>query len=188
MSFEAYVAVLRRGGVVACATETLVGLLADATNASAVERVLRIKRRPAEHAVAVLIPEAAAARAVAEAVPEPARRLAEAHWPGPLTLLLRARPDIPAPLVHDGKIGVRVPGSSPALDLVRAFGGPLTATSANRTGEPPARTIAEARAALGDEVDAYVPGDAPGGLPSTVVDTTVTPFRVLRQGAVTLED
>jgi L-threonylcarbamoyladenylate synthase len=99
-----------------------------------------------------------------------------------------ARASVPAALVRDGKIGVRVPGPSPALELCRAFGGPLTATSANRSGEPAARTSAEARAALGDEVDAYVPGEAPGGPPSTVIDVTETPFRLVRAGAIRITE
>jgi L-threonylcarbamoyladenylate synthase len=183
MSWELAVEVLRRGGVIACPTETLVGLLADAENAAAVARVVAIKRRD-EAPIAVLVPSADAVATVAEPLAGRGRALARAHWPGPLTLVVRARAHLPAALVRDGKVGVRVPGPSPALDLVRAFGGPLTATSANRTGEPAARTIAEARAALGDDVDLYLPGESPGGAPSTVVDVTVEPPRVIRAGAV----
>jgi L-threonylcarbamoyladenylate synthase len=180
-----YVEVLRRGGVVACATETLVGLLADALDHDAVERVARIKGRPEESPIAVLIPAFESAATVASSFPDQAQCLALRHWPGPLTLILPARPGVPSPLTRDGTIGVRVPGPSPALDLCRAFGGPLTATSANRTGEPPARTAAEVEAALGAELDAIVPADAPGGLPSTVVDATVSPPRVVLAGAIT---
>ncbi len=87
-------------------------------------------------------------------------------------------------LQKDGKVGVRVPGPSPALDLVRAFGGPLTATSANRSGEPPACSGAEARALFGEALDAVVQGDSPAGLASTIVDVTSEPPVVLRQGAI----
>ena len=178
-----FLAILRRGGVVACATETLVGLLADALDPDAVDRVARIKGRPADEPIALLVPDLAAAERLGELSTE-ARVLAERFWPGPLTLVVRARPGLPAPLVRDGRVGIRVPGPSPALSLVRAFGGALTATSANRSGEPPARTAAEARATLETEVDAIVPADAPGGAPSTVIDTTVTPPVVLRRGAI----
>ena len=185
---DRYVKILREGGVVACATETLIGLLADARNEQAVERVVEIKRRGTQSAIAVLIPGVRTVPTVAREFPPAAERLADAHWPGPLTILLPARSDLHPALVHEGKIGVRVPGESPALELCRAFGAPLTATSANRTGEPPARTADEARAALGDDVDAIVPEDAPGGAPSTLVDATVDPPRVLREGAVVLSD
>ena len=184
---DRYVRILREGGVVACATETLIGLLADARNEAAVERVVEIKRRGAQSAIAVLIPGVRTVPTVARDFPAAAEQLADAHWPGPLTILLHARDDIPAALVHEGKIGVRVPGESPALELCRAFGGPLTATSANRSGDPPARTADEARAALGADVDAVVPADAPGGAPSTLVDATVDPPRVIRKGAIALE-
>ncbi|MFW6050087.1 MAG: L-threonylcarbamoyladenylate synthase [Myxococcota bacterium] len=181
-----YVRVLEGGGVVACPTETLVGLLADALRQDAVERVVRIKGRAPDAPIAVLLPDVAAWDRVARDVPPAARALASAHWPGPLTLVAWARPGLPAALVHDGKVGARVPGPSPALELVRAFGGPLTATSANRSGEPPARDAAQAARVLGDRLDAVVPGVAPGGRASTVLDVTADPPRVLRAGAVAI--
>src|SRR5690606_29808134 len=133
---DAYVATLRRGGVVACPTETLQGLLADARSEAAVQRVVELKRRGPEP-IAVIVPSLFALDEVAEPPSEQALALARRHWPGPLTLVLRARSGLPAPLVRQGTIGVRVPGPSPALALVQAFGGPLTATSANPSGLPP---------------------------------------------------
>jgi L-threonylcarbamoyladenylate synthase len=178
------VEILRRGGVVSCPTETLQGLLADALSERAVERVVALKRRGGDP-IAVLVPDLAAARALcAEPLPESASALARAHWPGPLTLVLRARAGLPAALAAQGTIGVRVPGASPALELVRAFGGPLTATSCNLSGQPPARTEAEARRYFEGQLDAIVAGDAPGGAPSTVLDATGPALRVLRQGAI----
>jgi L-threonylcarbamoyladenylate synthase len=82
---------------------------------------------------------------------------------------------------------VRVPGPSPALELVQAFGGPLTATSANLSGQAPITTEAELRATFGDALAGIVPGSAPGGLPSTIVDATGERLVVLRQGAVVIE-
>ncbi len=113
-----------------------------------------------------------------------ARALAVAHWPGALTLVARARMRLPAPLLRDGTVGVRVPGPSLALDLVRAFGGPLTATSANLSGSPPIESTDDLDPEL--RVDAVVHGRAGGGLASTLLDVTVEPFRLLRAGAVTL--
>jgi len=181
-----FVAALRAGGVVACATETLFGLLADALDESAVERVCALKGRDPEQPIAVLLPDAAALAQVAETVPERVRRLAERHWPGPLTLLVPARAGLPSGLTKHGKIGVRVPGPSPALELVRAFGGPLTATSANRTGEPAARTAAEVDAAFPSGLAGRIALPAPGGLPSSIIDVTGPTPVILRAGAIAL--
>lgn len=181
---EAFVASLRAGGVIACPTETLQGLLANALDPAAVARVVALKRR-GDEPIALLVPDVASVHSLIEgALPDTARLLAETHWPGPLTLVLRARPGLPPQLASRGTIGVRVPGPSPALDIVRAFGGPLTATSCNLSGQPPARTEAEVHAYFAGQLDGIVPGDAPGGPPSTVVDATGPSLRVLRQGAV----
>lgn len=181
---ERLAGVLRAGGVVACPTETFVGLLANALDAAAVLEVCRLKGRAADQPIGVLLPDLAALDVVALEVPERARELAAKHWPGPLSLVLRARPELPHALTRDGTVSVRVPGPSPALDLVRAFGAPLTATSANRSGEPPARTAAEARAAFGDALAAIVEGESPGGLASTILDATGPDLRVLREGPI----
>jgi L-threonylcarbamoyladenylate synthase len=183
-ALDQLVQLLRRGGVLSCATETLQGLLADALNERAVQRVVALKQRGSEP-IAVLVPDLAAAEALsAEPLSPAARALAAAHWPGALTLVLRARPGLPRALAPHGTIGVRVPGPSPALDLVRAFAAPLTATSCNVSGQPPAQSEAEARAYFAGQLDAIVPGDAPGGAPSTVLDVTGPAPRVLRQGAI----
>lgn len=182
-----YVSLLGRGGVIACPTETFFGLLADAMNPSAVARVCEIKRRRTNDPIAVLVPSIDAARTLVSEFPDAAVRLARQYWPGPLTLVLRAVAGLPEPLVLDGKIGIRVPGPSPAWDIVTAFGGPLTATSANRTGAPAAVTAEQVMMALGDDVDAIVAGKCPGGAPSTMLDVTQVPPRVLRLGAVQID-
>ncbi len=178
-----YVATLRAGGVVACATETLFGLLADARSPEAVARVVALKRRGADP-IALLAPDLAQVEAIAQ-MDARARALAAAHWPGPLTMVLRARPGLPSALLRAGTVGVRVPGPSSALELVRAFGAPLTATSCNPSGLPAARTDAEVRAYFGDQL-AIVPGRALGEAPSTIVDASGPELRVVRQGAVVL--
>lgn len=184
----ALVEVLRRGGVVACPTETWLGLLADARNEGAIERVAELKRRPADLPIALLLPNAEAIAEVSAEPPSPASRsLMEQHWPGPLTILVKAAPSLSPRLTQDGKVGIRVPGPSPAAELVRAFGHPLTATSANRTGEPPMRSIDELPEALREGVDALVAGLSPGGPPSTLVDATIEPMQVLRAGAIEIQ-
>ena len=184
---EALVDVLRGGGVVACATETQMGLLADALSEAAVAKVCLLKNRPDGVPLAVLIPSPRSVSAVAREFPEAASSLADRYWPGPLTVLVRVRAGLPAALSKDGKIGVRIPGPSPARELVRAFGSPLTATSANLSGQAVARDGEHARVVFGAELDAAVAGTAPGGLPSTVVDTTVHPPQLVRRGAVRID-
>lgn len=183
----ALVQVLERGGVVACPTETWLGLLADADNEKAVERVAELKGRSADMPIALLLPNARAVAEVALAPSAAAQALMQAHWPGPLTILLKAKPGLSPRLSRDGKVGVRVPGPSPAADLVRAFGHPLTATSANRTAEPPLRSADELPAALVEGLGGVAPGVSPGGAPSTLVDSTTTPMEILRAGAIEID-
>ena len=179
--------VLRQGGVVACPTETWLGLLADAHNETALQRLAELKGRPADMPIALLLPDAGAIAEVALLPSQAARALMEAYWPGPLTILLEAKPGLSPRLTRDGKIGVRVPGPSPAADLVRAFGHPLTATSANRTGEPSLRSADELPAVFAQGVDAAASGVSPGGAPSTLIDATAAPMRILRAGAIDID-
>jgi L-threonylcarbamoyladenylate synthase len=185
-SIDEAVEALRRGAVVACPTETLIGLLADATNPDAVEAVLRIKGRGGEKTVALLVPDRAVARALAELSSE-AEELARRHWPGPLTLVARARGEVHPALTQDGKIGLRVPGPSLSYELVTRFGGPLTATSANLTGEPAVANTSELDPRIRQAVDRVLEGASPGGPPSTVVDVSERAPRLLRAGAVLLD-
>ncbi|MBW2717717.1 MAG: threonylcarbamoyl-AMP synthase [Deltaproteobacteria bacterium] len=187
VDLAALVRVLERGGVVACPTETWLGLLADALNEKAVARVAELKGRPADMPIALLLADAQAVADVAEVPSAAARALMEAHWPGPLTILLAAKPGLSPRLTREGKLGVRVPGPSPAADLARAFGGPLTATSANRTGEPSLRSADELPVALAQGLDGVVPGVSPGGAPSTLIDATTSPMRLLRAGAIEID-
>jgi tRNA threonylcarbamoyl adenosine modification protein (Sua5/YciO/YrdC/YwlC family) len=182
----AYVAALREGGVLACPTETQMGLLADALSPAAVGRVVELKRRPAGEAISVLVPSLEQALQLVRDVSELALRLARAHWPGPLTLVLRARPGLPDALLKDGNLALRVPGKSPALAVVRAFGAPLTATSANLTGQPPLSDPDALRAAFGSGLAGIVRGVPPDTQPSTIVDLTGEQPRIVRQGAVVI--
>jgi tRNA A37 threonylcarbamoyladenosine synthetase subunit TsaC/SUA5/YrdC len=99
---------------------------------------------------------------------------------------MRARPGLPAELVKDGNVALRMPGPSPALEIVTAFGGALTATSANLSGQPPLESAAELRAVFGADLAAVVPGQVPGGPASTIVDATGPSLRVLRAGPIAL--
>lgn len=183
---EEAVQALRRGEVVAFPSESSYGLGVLALDPAAVARLFALKGRPQTNPVPVLIPDASFVDRLAVDVSDAARALASAHWPGPLTIVLRAAAIVPAAICGGtGKVGLRVPGASVGQSLVRALGLPLTATSANRSGEPPALDEAAVREAV-PGVAVVLPGPAPGGPPSTVVDATEGPLVVLRQGAVRL--
>jgi L-threonylcarbamoyladenylate synthase len=180
--------VLQAGGLVAFPTETFYGLGANALDAEAVARVFRAKGRPADKPLLVLVESAERAALVAAEVPAPARRLIARYWPGPLTLVLRARPELPPSLTAGtGTIGVRVPGHRLARALVHAAGFPVTAPSANPHGAASPRTAAEVLAGLGTAVDLILDGGpTPGEAPSTVLDLTGVAPRILRAGAIVL--
>ena len=178
---------VRRGGVIAFPTETFYGLGACPFDARAVQRLFDLKgRSPRTAPILVLIRSRADLGQLVSEITPAAERLMDACWPGPLTLVFRAAAAVPSVLTAGmGTIGVRMSASSDVQRLLEAIGGPLTGTSANRTGQPPATTADEVERALGDGVDAILNGGVtPGGLPSTVVDTTVDPPRLLREGRV----
>ena len=179
-------AALAAGEAIVYPTETFYALGVDALSSPALERLFAIKGREPGKPVALIAADTAMAFALAREVPAAARVLAEAFWPGPLTLVLPARDGIPTALIgDDGGVGVRVSSHPLARALATAFRGPLTATSANLAGEPPAVEPAAARRALGDKVKVLVEdGRLAGGAPSTVVAVDPSGMRVLRQGVV----
>jgi L-threonylcarbamoyladenylate synthase len=179
-------AVLRRGGVVAFPTETFYGLGAAALDAVAVARVFVIKGRPESKPLAVLVDAPAMVSAVAADVPAVARALMERHWPGALTLVLRAAPGVPeAVTAGTGTIGVRVSSHAVARGLVQALGAPVTAPSANPSGAAPPTTAAGVLDYFDGDLDLVLDaGPTPGGLASTVLDVTVEPPRLIRPGPV----
>lgn len=181
-------AVLREGGLVAFPTETFYGLGAAARNPAAVRRVFRAKARTESKPLLVLVDSIAMAESVAREVSAPARALMARHWPGALTLVLPARPDLPAELTAGtGTIGVRLSGHPVARGLVRALGAPVTAPSANLEDAAPPTTAAEVLRALDGAVDLVLDGGPTAGGPaSTVVDVTAEPARILRAGAVSI--
>jgi L-threonylcarbamoyladenylate synthase len=180
--------VLRAGGLVAFPTETFYGLGAAALDGGAVQSVFLVKGRAESKPVLVLVDSPEMVSRLAE-VSERARRLMARHWPGALTLVLPARPGLPAELTAGtGTVGVRLSPHPVARALVRALGGPVTAPSANLAGAPPPTTAAEVLRAF-DGVIALVldGGPTPGGQPSTVLDVSVEPPRVIRQGPVKVD-
>jgi L-threonylcarbamoyladenylate synthase len=187
---EQAVAALRRGEVVCLPTESSYGLAADLRAPDGLARITALKGgRPADSPFALIAGAPEHARALARVWPDAAEGLAARHWPGPLTLVVPARPGLPSEVVGpDGGVGVRVSSHPLAAALARALGAPITATSANRSGQPPATTVAEARAAFGDEVAVYLDGGVCAGTPSTVVAVDEAGrLRVLRAGAIALD-
>lgn len=178
-------AAVESGGVVAFPTETFYGLGVAALDAAAVRRLFTLKGRPESRPMLVLVDEPARIERIALLTTQ-ARELIARHWPGALTLVLAARPVVPTELTAGtGTIGVRQPGHAVARALAAAVGGPITAPSANRSGEPPPSTAAAVLHVFDGQIDVVLDGGpTPGGLPSTVLDVTVDPPRVVREGAV----
>jgi len=180
--------IVESGGVIAYPTDTFYGLGADPRNHRAVKKLFEIKGRTEDQPILLLIADAEDVREWASSVPPRARELMERYWPGPLTLILSAKPDVlPELTARTGAIGLRVPGSELTRGLLRYLGRALTGTSANRSGKPSPRTAAEAEAAIGDAIDLILDGgDTAGGQPSTVVDAKSGSVKVLRKGAIPL--
>jgi L-threonylcarbamoyladenylate synthase len=189
---ERAVRALSEGGVVAAATETFFGLLADARCADAIDRVFELKGRDAAKGVALLLPRRDAWGDLVLAIPPFAALLADRFWPGPLTVALAARSELDLRLQSEGTVAVRWPGASDARRVVEAFGAPLTATSANLTGQKPAESAADVEAIFGAAVArgglVVLSGHAPGGAPSTVVRIEGERVSVLRQGQIRESD
>jgi L-threonylcarbamoyladenylate synthase len=180
---------LTAGEAIVFPTETFYGLGVDAMNRIALERLFDLKGRDPDKPVALIAADLKMVARVVREMPPVATALARQFWPGPLTMVLPARPELSAALTNrEGGVGIRISPHPIALELTRRLGSPLTATSANLAGEPPARTLAQARAAFGTRVAAYVDGGTlDGSLPSTVIDFEYGRARVLRAGAVAEE-
>ena len=176
--------ILRRGGLVAYPTDTVYGLAALPTDDAAVQRLFEAKKRPLDRAVPLLIASPADLAAVAGDVPEVARALIYAFWPGALTVVLPKAATFHSIAVAD-TVALRVPDHLVPRELVRLLGAPITGTSANVSGEAEPLTADDARSQLGAAVELVIDGGAcPGSQPSTVVDCTVKPPRVVREGAI----
>jgi L-threonylcarbamoyladenylate synthase len=183
-------AFIKSGGVAAIPTDTLYGLAVDPFNADAVERLFRLKGRGVDRALPLIAADRAqVAQHFGELSPI-ASRLADRFWPGPLTVLVPAPASIPA-LVTGGlnTVGVRVPAHAVAAGLCRACGTPLTATSANISGEPATQDPHEVERRVGAQIDVLIDsGPTPGGRASTIVDATGPAPRLVRAGAIAWDE
>jgi L-threonylcarbamoyladenylate synthase len=180
---------LSKGGVLIYPTETFYGLGGDPYELQVVERIYRIKARDAHKPLPLIAADEAATRRAVRIWPEVAERLARAFWPGPLTLVVLAASQLP-PTLHDrtGKIAVRVSSHAVARHLAAAAGGLLISTSANLAGNRPCAHPDQLSVELLHQVDGVLhAGRTSGGQPSTLVDVTVDPPRLLRSGAIEWE-
>jgi L-threonylcarbamoyladenylate synthase len=178
--------VILTGGVVAVPTESFYGLAVNALNEKAIERLLAIKKRREDHPVLILIHSADVLERYVVQVPPVALHLIEAFWPGGLTMVFEAKPVLPLLLTGGtGKIGVRLSSHPVPTELASVAGVAITGTSANVTGEPPCESPEDVIEALGSQVDIILDGGkTAGGRGSTVLDVTVAPPVILREGMV----
>lgn len=181
---------IRRGQLVAFPTETVYGLAADAFDADAVARVFEVKGRPAKNPLPVQVASEDDIPRVAVNVPQVARDLIRRFMPGPLTIVLRASPDLPEKVTAGmGTVGIRIPDHPVALQLLRACSAPIVAPSANPSGEPPPTSAEEVLAYLDGRIE-YILDAGPTKLKiaSTVVDMTCSTPRILRHGTISDEE
>ena len=186
--YDEIVTLLRSGGVIAFPTDTAYGLGANPFANAAVDRIFEVKGRPENKPILLLVDSVA----MAESVAKPADdfyKLVQQFWPGPLTVILPAAKSVPLELTAGTRtVGVRWPMADFATNLVKRFGQPITATSANQSGLPAAITAAEVREQLDDRIDALVDGGRlPSRVGSTVIDLTAAPPVLLREGLVSFE-
>ena len=179
--------VIQAGGVIIYPTETLYGLGANPLDPAAMERLYAIKGRAAARPIPFLIKDYEMLESLVAEVPPLAGELMKRYWPGPLTLIFRAKEGLPAAMVgKDGTIGLRISSHPIAQGICAQLNAALTATSANLAGGEDLVDVERIAAILGDRVDLIIDSGTVSGIGSTVVDLTVAPFRIVRQGQITI--
>jgi L-threonylcarbamoyladenylate synthase len=177
--------ILRQGGVIAFPTDTVYGLGADAFNPTAVERVYELKSRPRSQQLPLFVADLEQLTVLAEPIPELAQFLARRFWPGALTLVLPRKDSVPPYVASRPSIAVRIPNHPVCQALIQSLGNPLVGTSANVSGRPAALTAQEVGQQLGARIDLIINGgQCPGGKESTIVDITLEPPLILREGLI----
>ena len=177
--------IISEGGVIAFRTDTFYGLGVDPFNATAVAKIRELKGREDNKPILLLLADAAEADRFIADRSKTFEAVARKFWPGPLTIVGAAVAGLPVEITAGtGTVGVRVPADANVRELVRVCGGALTATSANPSGREPARSAKEVLDYFGDQIDLVIDGgEATATEPSTVLDVTTSPPRVIRQGA-----
>ena len=181
-------AAIKRGDLVVFPTDTLYGIGTNAFDESAILSLYYVKRRPSEKGIPILLADGEDLEKVATAVPQAARDLMAHFWPGPLTLIVPKKRDLPAAVSDSEGIAVRIPDNEIARAVIRAAGGAVATSSANRSGHAAAQTAGQALAELEGDVTIVLDGGPTGqATPSTIVDCTGERMRILRQGSITGE-
>lgn len=181
------VSIVQSGGVIVIPTDTVYGIGCAFDRAGAIERIFSIKHRDPAKSIAVLLSDINQIDQLAESFPDAAKALAEKFWPGALTLVVRKKAGLPDNLASGTTIGLRIPDHELVRELIRRCG-PLATTSGNLSGQPAAVSIREIPDDWNDKIDAIFDGGTiQGGKPSAVVDCTVEPLRILREGALTAD-
>ncbi len=176
--------ILKNGGVAAIPTDTVYGFAALVTDEAAISRLYRIKERARNKSIAVLLGDADQAHLVAQDFPAKANRLAKKYWPGALTIIIRKKDGLPPDLTSNELVGLRIPDCEFTRDLIRLTG-PLAVTSANISGEAPARSVSEMPDELETKLDIIIDGgECAGGVPSSVINCSADPAVILREGAI----
>ncbi len=182
------VRMLCRGGIISYPTETFYGLGAKYDIGPALQKLYVTKERPLQKAMPLIIGDMAQLSILTGSIPDSSVPLMRKFWPGPLTLLFEARPGLSHLIVAENKVAVRMPGESFALRLAKASGFPVTATSANISGSPPAKNALMVLNYFDDAVDLIIDGgESESQLPSTIVDVSGPELVVLRRGAIEIE-
>ena len=176
---------LQAGELVVYPTETFYAIGADPFSSAALRRLFGVKQRDADRPVALIAADTAMAFSIAREVPLDARRLAESFWPGPLTLVLPARNNVAPELIGPDGVGVRVSPHPVARALSAGLARPITATSANLSGDPPASTLDLAQTSLAEKVKVYLEGGKlTASAPSTLIAVSASGWKMLREGAI----
>ncbi len=183
---DAAVATLRGGGVVAFPTETYYGLAVDPENDLALEKLYRLKRRPPEKAILILVEDIVQLSEITRSIPPQFLPLMKKYWPGPLTLIFPAKDTLSQLLTGGSKtVGVRISPHPIAMHLVRGVGKPITATSANISGELPAKSPEEVEKIFGSDIDYIVDGgETAAGQCSTIVGLQDNALTLVRRGQI----
>jgi len=190
MNITRAIASLKTGNVIVFPTETVYGLGADALNSAAVEKVFQLKGRNPDNPIPVIVADRTMLRGLIDQIPPTAEKLIDRFWPGPLTLVLQARPDTPKQLLNGrGGVGVRISSEPIASQLSRELRGPLTATSANPSGKPAATSIEQAQHYFSGAIEIFLDGGKrTAKMGSSVVEVIENRVKMIREGEISVSE
>lgn len=181
-------AAIKRSELVVFPTDTIYGIGTNAFDEKAIKSLYSIKRRPMDKGIPILLADVEDLEKVGSSIPQAAQELITRFWPGPLTLIVPKKNSLPRSISMNEGIAVRIPDNEIARAVIRAAGGAVATSSANRSGNPPAQTADQALVELGGAVSIVLDGGpTAGSVPSTIIDCTAIRLRILRQGPIAAE-